>query len=309
MDAKPKKIKIARVKKLVQIFPEKCIYSCSKSGEVRNFVLTREYYQITVLGKKFKFLEQVRIVCDNCGWKAKMPGNFAKKIFKKGLQSHLLLKYAKNPVVTSRILNLWGSLWRVWLATFAVLGIITVVSFYNNPIVITTPQEISMADALTSKYLGKVVTIKGKVDYSQALERTVYYKYNRDRVLSNEVYMPIFNNIGDLDFVLLQGGQSDWEKVRSRAGITNLDLLRNQDYTVTGKLQSISTLKNAELRSFFIEELPKSKNYNAPKLVVNSVNVEPIGKFAESFEAYYILSLVLLITSAAIQIYIDKKLA
>jgi hypothetical protein len=295
-------------KKLVQVFPEVCVYSCSKSGEKRNFVMTHEYYECSWWKIKINLFESIKITCDSCHWNASIPGIFAKKVFKNGLKSHLVIRYSKSRIITSRLLNIWGSLWRVWLVTFGLVVIISAFRFYTEPVRTTTPKEISFEDVFDKKSMGKLVRLNGQVDYSLALLKDTYINDATNRLVRQEVYLPLFSKTNPTDFVIIKGGTDDVQKVRAREGITNLELLKNQDYMITGRLETVETIANTDLSNFFGVEMPKARGLNVPKVVVNSADVKPLSGFLVEVAPYIGISAVFLISSIFLQIYIDRKL-
>jgi hypothetical protein len=303
---KKKFINFTREKKLIQVFPEVCKYSCSKHGEERNFVLIREYYLLQIYKFKFRLWESVSITCDNCHWTSRIPAIFAKKVFKNGLKSHLLITYAKSRIVTSRILNTWGATWRIWLLTFGVLALLTIFRFTAEPVQISEPVKVSFADILSQDNLGKIVEISGKVDYTLSFARKIYIQNEIYTLLESEVYFPMFAN-DNLDFVVIKGGAENLNTVTSSLGGTNYDSLKNQDYTVIGRLETLSNLENQDLVRFFRDELPQRKSLNTPKLIINAADIKTLRQFADEFAPYYAFVMLFLTSSIFIQIFIDRK--
>lgn len=308
-DFKTKYLSLTREKKLIQVFPEVCNYSCSKNGEKRNFLLLREYYEFRFWKFKLKFLESVKILCDNCGWSSSIPDIFAKKIFKTGVKSHLLVKYSKNRIITSRFLNIWGHLWRIWIIALGILSIITIIRFNSEPVLLREPKEISFQESFSGENLGEIVKIKGKVDYNLTLSKEIFIEENdRARIISQEVYLPLFPSNNLSDFIVIRGGTEEIKAVAGRSGITNYEVLKNQDYSITGRLELIENLKGSELNKYFREDLPKNRSLNSPKLLINSVDLKSFKDFTSEFIPFYAALLGCLISSIIVQIYIEKRI-
>jgi hypothetical protein len=306
-----KKIVVEKQSRLIQTFPEVCRYSCSKgTDESRTFELTREYYLLTLFNKfSFKFFESVAIKCTNCNWKSKLPANFAKKVFKKGLNSHLLIRYAQSRVISSRPLNYWGDLWRIWLISFGFLLAFTILRMSTEPILYSQPKEVIFDDLYNQENAGKVVQVSGKADYSLAVTKDIILNGKTSKVIGQEVYIPLFSKTNTSDFILIKGGTDDLIKVNGRAGVTNLELIKNQDYTIIGSVDDMASVKNEEIISYFTSQIPKKKGYNVPKIVVNSADLITFKSFALRLIPYYIFILFCLISAICVQIYIDKKIA
>jgi hypothetical protein len=303
-----KKPVFVKEKKLIQVFPEVCKYSCSKDNEKRNFIMTREYYEIKWGKISIKFLESIRLTCDNCQWTRRFPGSFAKKVFKNGVKSHLLIRYSKSPIITSRLLNFWGSLWRIWLVSIGLILMIMIFRFYTEPVQVSTPKEIAFQDLYNGANIGELVTVKGKVDYTYALSKEVFTNNSNNTLVEEQVYLPLFSTSNINDFVVIKGGKEDVEKVRSRQGVSNHELLKNQDYTVTGRLESIGDLKNENLAAFFKEELPKAKSINVPQVLINSADVKTLREWAMGFVYIALLMLFCFGSAVYMQAFIDKRL-
>ncbi len=300
---------ITKQKKLIQVFPEVCKYSCSKNGEKRNFIMVREFYEFSWGRIKFKVLESVRITCDNCDWTTIFPAIFARKVFKFGVKSHLLINYSKSRIITSRILNIWAGLWRIWLVTIGSLFIIIIIRFYSEPIKLNQPSVVGFQDLYSKNNLGRLITVSGKVDYTLAFTKEVYVDKLNDKLLRTEVYLPLFSVSNPNDFVVIKGGKDDIDKVQSRVAITNTSLLKNQDYTVTGRLETIESLSNSSLVSFFTDELPKARAMTAPQVMVNSADVQNFSDFGKQFLPFLILVAAFLASSIYCQAFIDKKIS
>jgi hypothetical protein len=303
------KIFVRPEKKLEQVFPEICKYSCSKNGEVRNFVLVRDAHKASLFKYSFSLFEGIRITCDNCAWTSRMPASFAKKAFKHGLKSHLLIEYSKNKLITSWGLNFWASLWRVWMISFGVLIITTILQFRSQPVLIGSPKSISFEDAFKGENIGKIVKINGVVDYTAALSKEDYItKEGAKKLLGKEVYLPFFSKTKITDFFVIKGGEQQVNDVNSRINIRNYELLRNQDYTITGRLESLNTFDNADLQQFFLIDFPREKKLNTPEIVINSADLKTLKTFASIFIPFYLLLVILLASSVSLQVYIDKKI-
>lgn len=292
----------------IQTFPEVCLYSCSKNGEKRNFTMSREYYALHFWPFKAKYLESIRITCDECKWSAKFPATFAKKVFRHGIRSNLLIKYTKSKIITSRFLNFWGGLWRIWLLSLGLMLLIGVLRFYNEPIQVSNPKEIAFQDVYNGNNLGELVTIRGTVDYTLALSKEVYVDSESNTLLEKQVYMPLFSQTNPNDFIVIKGGKDDVEKVQSRQNVSNQELLRNQEYTITGRLESISNLTNSHLQIYFNEELPKARLLNAPQVMINSADVKTLSEWGMNFVGTGIFLIFCLLSSIYVQIFIDKKI-
>jgi hypothetical protein len=299
---------LKKVTNLVQVFPEVCKYSCSKSGERRNFGLLREYYVIRIKQKEFKVFESIKLICDHCGWNARIPTGFAKKAFKNGLKSNLLIEYSKNRIITSRALNFYASLWRVSLISFAILLSLSIIKFYTEPINKGNVKEISFEQAFTKDNLGKIVKISGKVDYTLALIKTSHLKGDPSKIVKEEVYMPLFPEDRQDEFIVMRGGSEDYSGVIARKDITNPEVLRGQNYTIVGKLELIDELQNPDLRRYFNEELPIKRNYKIPKLMISNSDLQSIAGFIRGLVPYYIVVLALFLSSLYVQYHIDKKI-
>lgn len=288
-------------------FESECKFSCSQNGEVREFSLFKESYHFHFWFLKLKFRQSIGVKCHNCGWSSKLPYSFAKKAFKNGIKAETLLNYAHNKVITSRPLNFFGDLWQVWIWVVSFLIVLTLLKYYSEPVMMKTPREVSFEDILKVENQGKIVKVRGKVDYALAFTKETI-EPGKEAIVRSEVYMPFFAKNGGTEFLVIRGGASDVEKVNARANVTNYELLTDQDYEIIGKLDPLETLKNRDLRSFFTEELPQKRNLNAPKFVINSADIVTLAEFYNQVVPYYYIFLTLLVSSTAVQFYIDKRL-
>jgi hypothetical protein len=301
-----KNLSIRKFQGHVQTFPEICRYSCSRNGEVREFSLLKEFYQIRVFKFKFKVFESVRIECNHCKWTASLPGGFAKRAFKDGLKSHFLIKYAKSRVVTSRLLNFYGSLWRIWIFSLGVVISITMIRYFFEPIVAIEPKESTFVEAMSDSNNGNIIKTSGKVDYTLAFIKELKDRDNSSKAVDTEVYLPLFSKSNGEEFIVIRGGKADVSNVLARSNVTNYDLLRNQDYTVMGQLEPIEHLSNGTLKKFFTEELPQKRNVQPPKYIINAADIKTLPEFYNSISIYYYIFVFLLVTSTATQFYLDK---
>lgn len=295
---------------IIQSFPEVCRYSCSRKNETRNFILSKECYVFEYWKIKFRFLESIKIECSNCHWKSSLPSSFAKKIFKHGLKANTLIRYSKDKFLSSRALNFYGNMWRVWAAILAIFLIIVIYKYYTQPIIIGTPREIAFDELKSGKTIGEIVKVSGKVDYTLSFTKDDLVENQKGDLssISREVYLPIFSPTDPTEYIILKGGTNDVNNVLGRAGLTNQELLKNQDYTVTGRIEKIENIDNQELKDFYITELPKSKGLTPAKLIVNTVNIQTLSEFLLRFVIWFILILFLLGSSIYLQIYIDRKI-
>lgn len=307
MDTAAKKISFRKRRLLIQEFPEVCAYSCSKNHEIRTFTLLKEFYELRIFSLTFRFFELIRVQCRNCRWHSTLPGSFAKKAFKKGLKSHQLVEYAHNKIISSRILHIYAGLWRVWIGTLSILFVITIFRLYYEPVIVTEPRNVTFAEAKLSENSGKLVTINGKVDYTLALLKETKTKDNIT-TLKTEVFLPFFSKNGSDDFMVIRGGKTDVDNVLSRENITNYDLLKNQDYTVTARVEEINSMANENLKNFFLNEMPQKRNLQTPKVLLNSADVLTLPQFYNSLSLYFYVVIFLLVTSTVIQFYLDRLL-
>jgi hypothetical protein len=206
------------------------------------------------------------------------------------------------------MLNILGGLWRVWLVCFGFLFIVVILRFYTEPVKLNKPTVVNFQDLFSKNNIGKLVTVSGKVDYTLALSKEIYVNNLNSKLLHTEVYLPLFSVSSPNDFVVIRGGQEDVEKVKSRSAITNPELLKNQDYSITGRLEPISNLSNSNLTSFFSDELPKARAMSVPTLIINSAEVISVQEFGKEFVPVASVLLVLLMSSMYLQLYIDKKI-
>lgn len=304
-------MKFEKVTNLVQTFPEICRYSCSNNNEVRNFNLYRQYFHIQVGKINLKLFDSLKLDCQNCGWSASLPGSFAKQVFKQGLKSNVLIRYAKNPLLTSQIVNLLGYLWRVWLISLALLLVLVIFRFYLEPVIVEEPEVLTVDQAKSSKYLGKIVKVEGIVDYPLALtkETEISQSGGGTKSVAKEVYLPIFSKTDPTNFLVIRGGEDDVQKVLGRTAVNSADLLNNQEYSVTGEVQSIDTLMNEQLKTFYLEELPKSRNLNPNTLIINSTGLVTLQSFLMRYASLAMILVLLLLVSVIVQVYIDRKIA
>lgn len=303
-------LNIAFQSKELQTFPEQCIYSCSKAdGAKRTFELHRKWYEVVIFSRlKFKILESIGVRCQNCGWKAQIPAIFARKIFKNGLNAHILIRYSKSKILSSRALNVFGGLWRVLLVALAFLIVLTIFDYRNQAITIGSPKVIQANDVFDRSNLNKYVEIIGKADFSLSFYKRIYRSGDQEEVLKREVYFPLFLSSNSSDFIIVKGGQKEVDEVLSKSNITNLELVRNQDYSVRGELVAIDELTNTDLRKFFLEELPRGKGVSVPNLMINASDTISLGKFILTYIKIYAVLILLLCLSIFIQVFIDKKL-
>ncbi len=303
-------MKFEKITNLVQTFPEVCRYSCSQNGEVRNFDLYRKYYSLQIGKFNLKFFDSLNLHCQNCGWNSTIPGAFAKKVFKQGLKSNVLIRYAKNPILTSQFINLFGYLWRVWLVSLALLVLLIIFRFYSEPVIVSTPEVLTVDQAKSSKYINKIVKVEGVVDYPLALtkETEITQSNGETKLVAKEVYLPIFSQTDPSSFIVIRGGNEDLQKVLGRTGINNSDLLNNQQYSTTGVIQPIDKLENNDLKNFYLEELPKAKNLNPSTLLISSVGVISLESFLMRYASLTVTLILLLVLSVIVQVYIDRKI-
>lgn len=301
-------ILLTKLSKPVQVFPEICKYSCSKNGEARNFSITREYYEIRFLFLKFRIFESLIITCEYCGWKSRLPAIFAKKVFKNGLHSNLLIHYAKSKIISSRLLNILAASWKMWVVFLGVLISITIIQFKTDPISFGKPKRATFEDTLNKDNLGKIVEIEGTVDYSLSLIKDIYKNSSTEELIDRQPFIPFYSLKKPSDFLVIKGGPKELSNIYSKSQLTNQGLLQNQNYIVVGRVELISSLKNADLNQYFLDELPKAKNLNKPQVVINAYRYKTFKSFIFSFLKYYVLFISLIISSIALQIYIDKKI-
>jgi hypothetical protein len=140
------------------------------------------------------------------------------------------------------------------------------------------------------------------------LSKEVYTNNERNNLVEEQVYLPLFSESSPNDFVVIKGGKEDVVRVRSRAAVSNYELLKNQDYVVTGRLEDVNSITNTQLSSFFKEELPKAKAANQPKVVINSADVKSLKDWSSSFVLAMLVLIVCLVSSIYVQAFIDKKL-
>lgn len=297
-------------KKLVQNFPEICRYSCSKNNETRNFSLYKEEYFFHFHNINFKFGETVKVECQYCRWNATLPGSFAKKIFKKGLRAETLIRYSKDKLLTSIFLNFFASLWWVFsiVLLFIIMGVIY--RFYTQPIILNEPEKIAFSDLKGGKYIGKIVEFSGTVDYPLAftLDQIQENSNRKSTLISREVYIPVFSADDPTSYVLLRGGTKDTQKVLSMSGISNAELLKNQPYSVIGKVENIDVLRNEELRKYYLEDLPTSRSLTPTNIIISSVGLMPLNQFISQYTGIILLSFAFVFASTFSQIYIDRKI-
>jgi len=293
-----------------QTFPEVCSYSCSKNNEIRNFILYKENYLFEFWKIKYRFLHSIRVECSNCHWTAKLPSTFAKKIFRHGLRANTLIRYSQDKLLSSRLLNLIGNLWKVWTISLAVLIILFFFRFYSQPVIFSEPKTVSVEELQSGKYIGEIVKVNGKVDYALALTKDDLVENQRNELqsITREVYLPIFSENDSSQFVVLRGGPEDVSNVLGRVGLTDGSLIKNQNYSTTGKIEKIDSITNNELKDFFTAELPKAKSAAPAKVIINNVGLINIYDFLLQFLNYFLTIVTLLVVSIYIQLYIDKKI-
>ncbi len=292
-------------KTLLQVFPEVCKYSCSGNNEQRNFVLVKKYYELKLLSFSIKVMPSIELRCDNCGWKARYGDRFARKIFKNGLSSHLLILFSKNRLYTSNIANFWASLWLLWTICLGIAAIITVVRFNLEPVE-RQVEEVSVANVLNNKYIGEIVTLKGRTNYTDAFIKQDYKDERYQELVKQEVYLPIYSEDNPRDFLLLKGGESDTHNALEKKQVEDPDLLADQKYEVTGRIELFQNISDESIRTYFSEELPKTKNRNPPKLIINSSDLKTTEEFFSQFIPYFVVIIIFLTTSLLVQIKIDK---
>jgi hypothetical protein len=300
-----------RQEKFIQNFPEICRYSCSKNNEVRNFNLFREEYFLTIKNFKIKLIEFVLIECQYCRWKRRLPGSFARKVFKKGLKASTLIAYSADKILSNYFFNLYASLWMVFSLVFLFSVILVIYKFYTEPILLADPEEVTVNDLKNSKYLGKIVKFKGFINYPLAftLDQLQESRNGSVNLVSREVYLPIFNDKDPTHYILLRGGKVDVDKVLSKQGINDIALLENQEYEVIGKVENIALLTHPDLRKFYLEELPAAKSLTPASILVVSVGLKDLDTFLLENINYLGIVFGIFFTSMALQIYIDRKIA
>ncbi|GIW57122.1 MAG: hypothetical protein KatS3mg083_067 [Candidatus Dojkabacteria bacterium] len=301
---------IEKQEKFIQNFPEICMYSCSKNNEVRNFNLFREEYFLTIKNFRIKLLEFVRIECQYCKWRRRLPGSFARKVFKKGLRASTLIAYSADKILSNYVLNLYASLWIVFSLVFLFSVILVIYKFYTEPVLLSDPEEITVNDLKNSKYIGKIVKLKGLVNYPLAftLDQLQENRNGSVNLVSREVYLPIFNDKDPTHYVLLRGGKLDVDKVLAKQGINDITSLENQEYEVIGKVENIDLLTHPDLRKFYLEELPSARSLTPASILVVSVGIKDLNTFLLENSNYVGIVFCIFLTSMALQIYIDRKI-
>jgi hypothetical protein len=294
---------------LLNEFPEICKYSCSKNGELRKFGLYREYYEFKFWKISFKFLETIKVECQNCHWKARLPARIARKIFKKGLKANTLIRYSRDRILSSFILNYFADLWRIFGIGLMILLIFIGLKYYSENVYIGDIKTVTFNDLKGGRSIGQTVKITGKVDYTLALTKDDIEETRQGRVIvsTNEVYLPIFSPDEPNEYILLRGGPQDVQNVLGRQGVANPELLKGQDYAIIGKVQSIDFIDNEDIKKFYTEELPKSRASNPPTIVVDNIGLISLNDFLMRYLNYAIALVTLLVLTLILQIYIDRR--
>lgn len=298
------------IEERLQDFNEICRYSCSRNGEVRTFNLFKTHYILTIWKFEFKVYRKIKIQCTNCGKTNFLPNSFAKTIFKNGLKSNLLLRFANDRVLSSWILNFLAKSWILFGILLVALSIFIGVRFFVEPVQTSDPVQVTFDELQGNENLGKIVKLKGKVDYTLAFTKDEIQTDNRGNVTlsSKEVYLPIFSEVDPLEFVVIKGGDNDLSNVLGRANINSSELLRNQDYEVTGKVETISNIQNERLRNFYLTELPKDGSLNTPQILINSSDIVSSNDFINRYLNLFLVLLVLTIAAVGLNVYIDRKI-
>jgi hypothetical protein len=184
------------------------------------------------------------------------------------------------------------------------------IRFYIEPIVINTPSEITFNDLSGNKNLGQIVKIKGQVDYTLAYTKDVVVTDQRGNIslTSQEVFLPLFSPDDSQTFIVIQGGKKDLRNIASKIGVTDSALLKNQDYEVIGRIQTIDDINNKQLLGVFTENLPSIQSLNPPKILLNSAEIISINDFINRYTLMITVVLFLLISSTYLQFYIDRRL-
>ncbi len=296
---------------LLQSFKSKCIYSCSRTNyEINDFQLSKVHYELKVWKFTLAFFHRLKIKCLNCKYTRYLPNSFAKLIFKNGLRTDLLLKFSNDRVLSSWILNFLAKFWLLFGFILIILLITVGIRFYIEPIQLSTPKLVAFNDLKGNSNLNQIVKIKGKVDYTLAFTKDEVLTNQRGAVIlsSQEVFFPLFSTDDPLDFIIIRGGKTDVSNVLGRVGVTNSDLLKNQDYEVIGRVETIDKLSNEQLKTLLTNELPKTKTLNTPQVLLNSAEVLTLDSFINRYIQFLIIIMMLFILALALQFYIDHRL-
>lgn len=294
----------------LQDFKEVCLYSCSKDGGIRDFKIFRTYYLLKLWKIELKAYRRLKIQCQNCGKTSYLPQSIAKNIFKNGLNSRLLLKFSNDRILNSWSLNFIAKLWILLGLILVTYSIFIGIRFYSEPVLIGSPTEISYSDLQGNTYQGKIVKVKGKVDYTLAYTKDEIETNPKGNIIlkSQEAYLPLFSDNDQLNFVVIRGGKIELANIQSNIGTTKTENLKNQDYEVIGRVELISNIKNEELRQYYMKDLPSDKNLNPPQVLINSADLVDINTFINRYSTLFIVLLILTILSVGIEFYIDIKI-
>lgn len=284
---------------------------CSKQNEPRAYSYARTAFQLTLWKFQFKFYQRLKIKCLNCGKVNYLPASFARTVFKNGgLKTKLLLKYSNDRLISSWFANFIANSWKMFASLLAIFLIFVMFRYFYEPVLVGEAKEVTFNDLKGNSNLGKIVKVKGKVDYPLAFttNELVSSSNGETSVSPREVYLPIFSEIDNADFAVIRGGQTDLSTVTGRVGITVPDLLKNQDYEVIGRVETIENIKIEQLKKYFSSDLPNTRALNKPQILINSAEVVTLQDFINRYISIATILLILTVSSVALQIYLDKKI-
>lgn len=295
-------------KKLIQVFPAVCKYSCSKHNEVRNFILIHEYSEVRVLFFKLKFFEQLKIICDNCGWSKIFPAKFGKKAFHKGINANLLMDYAGSHLVTNRFAIFWASLWKYFLFLLGVFVIFLGARARFENVRIGSPKDIDYTQIYRDENQGKLVRVRGKLNFVEGRLNTIANPDNPLEIYEQIPYIPLYSpyEAEKKDFVIVKGGSVLRNEASIRTNINSVDE-GIVDYNVIGILRPLDSVIQGELRNYFVSDLPEMSNSSVPEILLDASDYQDITEFLRPFILAGVLITCALVSSIMLQLYFDRK--
>lgn len=299
---------INKVKKLVQSFPGACPH-CSKNGDIKNFDLYREYYELKVGAINLKFFDNTTTYCRSCSWYASLPEIVSRKIFKRGINPQNLLNFSKNLILRSWLITHYATLWNTVLILLVILTGFIIFRYFTDSVIISEPQRISVEESRSVKYQGQIVTVYGIVDYTESYAKITTTEKNGVITESyEEIYLPLYKNGDQNEYILIRGGSTEIAKIRSRESLRSDELLKNQSFELTGRLEKIESIVNKDVIEKFTTELANKNGISPTSTVINSTRNITIENFISQFINSYLILVSVFVTSLFLQIYIDKKI-